>query len=169
MTWKSEPHGCNSAIVSTFHCAWACFIQNIFTIQKGKKKKDRCFMAFLGCFYKYFVCSVDRTCCLFSSFVSHIATCCDFDQPIKLMMVVVQFLQVLVRFPTGERKERRFHNSAAIQSIYDYVDSLDCLKVEKYSLVSNFPRVVYGPEKLSLSLKEAGFHPQASLFVEVDS
>lgn len=84
-------------------------------------------------------------------------------------MVVVQFLQVLVRFPTGERKERRFHNSAAIQSIYDYVDSLDCLKVEKYSLVSNFPRVVYGPEKLSLSLKEAGLHPQASLFVEVDS
>lgn len=77
--------------------------------------------------------------------------------------------QVLVRFPTGERKERRFHSSLTIQSLYDYVDSLDCLKAEKYSLVSNFPRVVYGAEKRSLSLKEAGLHPQASLFVEVDS
>lgn len=77
--------------------------------------------------------------------------------------------QVLVRFPTGERKDRRFHNTATIQSLYDYVDSLGCLEVESYSLVSNFPRVVYGPEKLSMSLKEAGLHPQASLFVELSS
>ncbi|XP_077248511.1 UBX domain-containing protein [Tasmannia lanceolata] len=76
---------------------------------------------------------------------------------------------VLVRFPTGERKERRFHSSATIQSLYDYVDSLECLKAEKYSLVSNFPRVIYGLEKHSLSLKEAGLHPQASLFIELDS
>ncbi|XP_068650309.1 plant UBX domain-containing protein 10-like [Aristolochia californica] len=76
--------------------------------------------------------------------------------------------QVLVRFPTGERKERRFRSTATVQSLYDYVDSLDCLKAEKYSLVSNFPRVVYGPEKLPLSLKDAGLHPQASLFVEVE-
>ncbi|XP_042480900.1 plant UBX domain-containing protein 10-like [Macadamia integrifolia] len=77
--------------------------------------------------------------------------------------------QVLVRFPTGERKERRFYSTATIQSIYDYVDSLDCLNAENYCLVSNFPRVVYGPEKHLMSLKEAGLHPQASLFVEVDS
>uniref|UniRef100_A0A5B7AT49 Putative FAS-associated factor 2 n=2 Tax=Davidia involucrata TaxID=16924 RepID=A0A5B7AT49_DAVIN len=77
--------------------------------------------------------------------------------------------QVLVRFPSGERKGRRFHNTATIQSLYDYVDSLGCLEVDNYSLVSNFPRVVYGPEKLSLSLKEAGLHPQASLFVELNS
>lgn len=77
--------------------------------------------------------------------------------------------QVLVRFPQGERKERRFHSTATIQNVYDYVDSLGCLDVESYSLVSNFPRVVYGPEKLSLSLKEVGLHPQASLFVEPNS
>jgi FAS-associated factor 2 len=77
--------------------------------------------------------------------------------------------QVLVRFPTGERKERRFHSSATIQSLYDYVDSLGSLEVESYSLVSNFPRVIYGPEKLSASLKDAGLHPQASLFVELNS
>lgn len=78
-------------------------------------------------------------------------------------------IQVLVRFPTGERKGRRFHNTATIQALYDYVDSLGCVEVESYSLVSNFPRVVYGPEKLSMSLKEAGLHPQASLFVELSS
>ncbi|PHT57789.1 Plant UBX domain-containing protein 10 [Capsicum baccatum] len=77
--------------------------------------------------------------------------------------------QVLVRFPTGERKERRFQCSTTIQSLYDYVDSLGCLEVEKYSLVSNFPRTVYGSEKLSLSLKDTGLHPQASLFVELNS
>ncbi|KAJ6347246.1 hypothetical protein OIU76_003857 [Salix suchowensis] len=76
--------------------------------------------------------------------------------------------QVLVRFPTGDRKERRFHSTATIQSLYDYVDSLGCLDVENYSLVSNFPRVVYGTDKLSLSLKEAGLHPQAGLFVELN-
>lgn len=76
--------------------------------------------------------------------------------------------QVLVRFPNGERKERRFHSTATIQSIYDYVDSLGLLDVETYSLVSNFPRVVYGSEKLGLSLKEAGMHPQASLFMELN-
>ncbi|CAL9044336.1 plant UBX domain-containing protein 10-like [Musa acuminata AAA Group] len=77
--------------------------------------------------------------------------------------------QVLVRFPTGERKERRFNSSATISALYDYVDSLECLKAENYTLVSNFPRVSYGPEKHSLTLKEAGLHPQASLFVEIHS
>lgn len=77
--------------------------------------------------------------------------------------------QVLVRFPTGQRRERRFNSSATIKSIYDFVDSLDCLMADKYSLVSNFPRVCYGPEKHNLTLKEAGLHPQASLFVEVES
>ncbi|RDX76620.1 Plant UBX domain-containing protein 10, partial [Mucuna pruriens] len=77
--------------------------------------------------------------------------------------------QVLVRFPNGERKERRFNSTVTIQSLYDYVDSLGCLEAESYSLVSNFPRIVYGQEKLTLSLKEAGLHPQASLFVELNS
>ncbi|XP_057478668.1 plant UBX domain-containing protein 10-like isoform X1 [Actinidia eriantha] len=76
---------------------------------------------------------------------------------------------VLVRFPNGERKGRRFPGSATIHSLYDYVDSLGYIDVESYRLVSSFPRVVYGPDKLSLSLKEAGLHPQASLFVELNS
>jgi FAS-associated factor 2 len=42
------------------------------------------------------------------------------------------------------------------------------LKTDKYSLVSNFPRVVFGPEKHFLTLKEAGLHPHAGLFVELN-
>ena len=83
--------------------------------------------------------------------------------------IAIAAYQVLMRFPNGERKERRFHCSATIESLYNYADSLDCLSAEKYSLVSNFPRVSYGPEKHSMSLKEAGLHPQASLFVEIES
>ncbi|KAJ7567768.1 hypothetical protein O6H91_01G006300 [Diphasiastrum complanatum] len=75
---------------------------------------------------------------------------------------------VVVRFPTGERKERRFYCSVTVQSVYDYVDSLGSFDVVKYSLVSNFPRTVYNEEKLNLSLKDAGLHPHASLFVQVE-
>nr|GMD68445.1 plant UBX domain-containing protein 10-like [Ipomoea batatas]GME03240.1 plant UBX domain-containing protein 10-like [Ipomoea batatas] len=77
--------------------------------------------------------------------------------------------QVLVRFPTGEREGRRFHSTARIQSLYDYVDSLGSLEMDSYKLVSNFPRTVYGLDKLEMSLKEAGLHPQASLFIELNS
>nr|XP_043630026.1 plant UBX domain-containing protein 10 [Erigeron canadensis] len=77
--------------------------------------------------------------------------------------------QVLVRLPNGERKGRRFHCSSTIQSLYDFVDSSGCLEMESYTLVTNFPRVLYGQDKLSLTLKEVGLHPQASLFVEMKS
>lgn len=78
------------------------------------------------------------------------------------------YFQVLVRFPTGERKERRFHSSATVKSLYDFVDSLDNMNLKNYRLVSGFPRISFGPEKYFLSLKDAGLHPQASLFVEAE-
>ncbi|KAG6528131.1 hypothetical protein ZIOFF_010280 [Zingiber officinale] len=56
--------------------------------------------------------------------------------------------QVLVRFPTGELRERRLHSSAMIYSLYDYLDSLRCLEAENYTLASNFPRVTYGSESI---------------------
>ncbi|XP_010455471.1 PREDICTED: plant UBX domain-containing protein 10 [Camelina sativa] len=76
--------------------------------------------------------------------------------------------QVLVRFPNGERKGRRFESEAKIQTLYDYVDSLGVLNTEEYSLITNFPRTVYGRDKESMSLKDAGLHPQASLFIEIN-
>ncbi|KAJ0228695.1 UBX domain-containing protein [Hirschfeldia incana] len=76
--------------------------------------------------------------------------------------------QVLVRFPNGERKGRRFESNTKIQTLYDYVDSLGVLETEEYSLITNFPRTVYGRDKVSMSLKDAGLHPQASLFIEIN-
>ncbi|XP_076956075.1 plant UBX domain-containing protein 10-like, partial [Bidens hawaiensis] len=75
--------------------------------------------------------------------------------------------QVLVRLPNGERKGRRFHCTATIQSVYDFADSSGTLEIGNYTLVTNFPRVVYDRDKLSLSLEQVGLHPQASLFVEM--
>ncbi|KAJ4876212.1 Plant UBX domain-containing protein 10 [Raphanus sativus] len=76
--------------------------------------------------------------------------------------------QVLVRFPNGERKGRRFESNTKIQTLYDYVDSLGVLETEDYSLITNFPRTLYGRDKESMSLKDAGLHPQASLFIEIN-
>ncbi|KAI3804497.1 hypothetical protein L1987_26077 [Smallanthus sonchifolius] len=77
--------------------------------------------------------------------------------------------QVLVRLPNGERKGRRFNCTATIQSLYDFVDSSSSLEIGNYTLATNFPRVLYGRDKLSSTLKEAGLHPQVSLFVELNS
>ncbi|KAH8941562.1 hypothetical protein BDL97_14G048300 [Sphagnum fallax] len=74
--------------------------------------------------------------------------------------------QVLLRFPNGERKERRFMSDAKVRLLYDYVDSLGMFDGVDYHLLSNFPRTVY--DQLDLTLKSAGLHPQASLFVHVD-
>uniref|UniRef100_A0A1J3K8I2 FAS-associated factor 2-B n=1 Tax=Noccaea caerulescens TaxID=107243 RepID=A0A1J3K8I2_NOCCA len=86
------------------------------------------------------------------------------DEPEKAPDVT----QVLVRFPNGERKGRRFQSKTKIQTLYDYVDSLGVLETEEYSLITNFPRTVYGRDKQLMSLEEAGLHPQASLFIEIN-
>jgi FAS-associated factor 2 len=74
----------------------------------------------------------------------------------------------LIRFPNGERGGRRFPASATVSSIYDYVDSLPSFETTSYKLVSNFPRVVYGEDKLRLTLKEAELHPRASLYIQIE-
>lgn len=74
--------------------------------------------------------------------------------------------QILIRFPNGDRKERRFLCTERVKSIYNYVDSLGLVGVGGYRLVATFPRRVYGSDKMHLTLKEAGLHPQASLYLE---
>lgn len=76
--------------------------------------------------------------------------------------------EVLIRFPNGERREHRFLCTATISSVYDYVDSLHGFNATSYKLVSNFPRVVYGLDKFGISLKDAGLHPRASLYIQIE-
>ncbi|XP_058113106.1 plant UBX domain-containing protein 10-like [Magnolia sinica] len=83
--------------------------------------------------------------------------------PIKGPMVT----QIQIRFPNGERKEQSFLCTDKIQSIYRYIDSLGLPGVGSYRLISNFPRKVFGFEQMNTTLKDAGLHPSASLFLEL--
>ncbi|KAG2304155.1 hypothetical protein Bca52824_032806 [Brassica carinata] len=92
----------------------------------------------------------------------------DFTTPELPANKMYLALKVLVWFPNGERKRRMFESNTKIQTLYDYVDSLGVLETEEYSLITNFPKTVYGKDKESMSLKDAGLHPQASLFIEIN-
>ncbi|XP_062116194.1 plant UBX domain-containing protein 10-like [Humulus lupulus] len=77
-----------------------------------------------------------------------------------------QATQILIRFPNGERREQRFSSTEKVQSIYRFINSLGLPGVENYRLVSSFPRRVYGVDQMGQTLKDAGLHPRASLFLE---
>ncbi|KAM7471284.1 hypothetical protein LguiA_009467 [Lonicera macranthoides] len=78
-----------------------------------------------------------------------------------------QVIQILIRFPDGQRKEQSFSSMDKVQAIYRYIDSLGIQGVGNYRLVSSFPRKVYGVDQMGMTLKDAGFHPKASLFLEL--
>ena len=75
--------------------------------------------------------------------------------------------QILIRFPNGERREQCFSSTDKVQAIYRYIDSLGLPVIGNYRLISSFPRKVYGVDQMGMTLKEAGLHPRASLFVEI--
>ncbi|KAG1363832.1 plant UBX domain-containing protein 10 [Cocos nucifera] len=75
--------------------------------------------------------------------------------------------KILIRFPNGQRIEQSFLCTDTIRSIFRYIDSLDIPGIGSYRLISNFPRKVYGYEQLEMTLKDAGLHPSAALFLEL--
>ncbi|GMN45964.1 hypothetical protein TIFTF001_015142 [Ficus carica] len=77
-----------------------------------------------------------------------------------------QGTQILVRFPNGERREQSFSSTEKVQAIYRFIDSLALPGIGNYRLVSSFPRRVYGVDQMGQTLKDAGLHPRASLFLE---
>jgi len=72
--------------------------------------------------------------------------------------------RVVVRMPDGQRLDRRWHKDTPIQTLVDWVESVDA-EAGPLSLESHFPRVTYGAEDLTTSLHAAGLHPQATLYV----
>ncbi|XP_022735655.1 plant UBX domain-containing protein 10-like [Durio zibethinus] len=78
-----------------------------------------------------------------------------------------QATQILIRFPSGERREHSFCCTDKILSIYIYIDSLGLPGIGNYRLISSFPRRVYGVDQMGITLKDSGLHPRASLFVEL--
>ncbi|CAN1136647.1 Plant UBX domain-containing protein 10 [Linum perenne] len=78
-----------------------------------------------------------------------------------------QVTQILIRFPNGERREQKFSSSDKVQSVFRYINSLSLIGgMGNYRLVSSFPRRVYGLDQSGMSLKDAGLHPKATLFLE---
>ncbi|KAF2315890.1 hypothetical protein GH714_040685 [Hevea brasiliensis] len=78
-----------------------------------------------------------------------------------------QVSQILIRFPNGERREQSFFCSDKVQLIYKYIDSLGLPGIVNYRLISSFPRRIYGVDQMGMTLKDAGLHPKATLFLEL--
>lgn len=78
------------------------------------------------------------------------------------------YLQILIRFPNGERKEKSFSRVDKIEAIFKFIDSIGLPGVGKnYKLISSFPREVFDVDQTKMTLKDAGFYPKATLFIEI--
>ncbi|KAK6920665.1 UBX domain [Dillenia turbinata] len=78
-----------------------------------------------------------------------------------------QDTQILILFPNGERRGKSFLSTDKIHSVYRFIDSLNLPCIGSYKLISSFPRRVYGADPMSVTLKDAGLHPKATLFLEL--
>nr|XP_043637292.1 plant UBX domain-containing protein 10-like [Erigeron canadensis] len=77
--------------------------------------------------------------------------------------------KILLRFPNGDRKEQIFSCIEKIEAIYKFIDSLGIPGVGRnYKLVSSFPRKVYGVDHMGITLNDAGFYPEITLYIELD-
>ncbi|OQS00078.1 hypothetical protein THRCLA_06253 [Thraustotheca clavata] len=77
----------------------------------------------------------------------------------------------LIRFQlhNGTRLERLFHATDTFQVVRDFVDvSLfdNELAIVNYELATNYPRKVWSPEEVTITLLDAGLVPQALLYVQ---
>ncbi|KAE8665907.1 hypothetical protein F3Y22_tig00112523pilonHSYRG00109 [Hibiscus syriacus] len=75
--------------------------------------------------------------------------------------------RILIRFPSGVRREQSFSSTDKILSIYRYVDSLGLPEIGNYQLISSFPKRAYSVDQMGMTLKDAGIYPTAFLFVEL--
>jgi FAS-associated factor 2 len=75
-------------------------------------------------------------------------------------------LQILIRFPNGERRQQSFHHTDTIREVYRYVDSLSIAGIGSYQFVRSYPRKTYGQQQLGMTLRDAGFYPTVTLYIE---
>ncbi|GJM98467.1 hypothetical protein PR202_ga15482 [Eleusine coracana subsp. coracana] len=74
--------------------------------------------------------------------------------------------KVLIRLPNGERRQQSFHHTDTIREIYRYVDSLRIQGIGSYQLVRSYPRKTYGHQQMGMTLRDAGFYPSVTLYIE---
>uniref|UniRef100_A0ACD5YEI6 Uncharacterized protein n=1 Tax=Avena sativa TaxID=4498 RepID=A0ACD5YEI6_AVESA len=74
--------------------------------------------------------------------------------------------KIMIRFPNGERRQQSFHHTDTIREIYKYVNSLGIPGIGQYQLVRTYPSKTYGHQQLAMTLRDAGFHPSVTLYIE---
>lgn len=75
---------------------------------------------------------------------------------------------IRVRLPDGQNHQRRFPASSTVQTLYDWVDSLEGFNSLSYALVCAFPKRVFeAGQDGGVTLEAAGLVPQGALFVQV--
>uniref|UniRef100_A0ACD5Y141 Uncharacterized protein n=1 Tax=Avena sativa TaxID=4498 RepID=A0ACD5Y141_AVESA len=74
--------------------------------------------------------------------------------------------KIMIRFPNGERRQQSFRHTDTIREIYKYVNSLGISGIGQYQLVRSYPRKTYGHQQLAMTLRDAGFHPSVTLYIE---
>ena len=76
------------------------------------------------------------------------------------------FVQIMIRFPNGERRQQSFHHTDTVKDVYRYVDSSGIPGIGSYQLVRSYPRKTYGQQQLGMTLGDAGFYPSVTLYIE---
>ncbi|KAJ0399932.1 hypothetical protein ATCC90586_000118 [Pythium insidiosum] len=69
----------------------------------------------------------------------------------------------------GTRLERIFYAHDTLQTVRDFIDVEFYdreIAIVNYELATNFPKKVYGPDLLNVSLADAGLAPQSLVFVQ---
>lgn len=76
--------------------------------------------------------------------------------------------QIRIRLPDGTNCQRRFlSDQHTVQTLFDFVDSLEAASFAKYALASSFPKRLFdAASDGALTLVQAGLAPQAALFVQ---
>ncbi|KAK1631799.1 hypothetical protein QYE76_006114 [Lolium multiflorum] len=74
--------------------------------------------------------------------------------------------KIMIRFPNGQRSQQGFLHTDTIREIYTYVNSLGIPGIGQYQLVRSYPRKTYGHQQLAMTLRDAGFHPSVTLYIE---
>jgi len=72
-----------------------------------------------------------------------------------------------LQLPNGSKLDRRFLASATLQEVCDFIDVYlgeNEIKIESYSLSTNFPRKNFSD--MAQDLKQAGLHPQSVLYIQ---
>jgi FAS-associated factor 2 len=72
----------------------------------------------------------------------------------------------LIRLPNGERRQESFRHTDTIREIYKFVDSLGIQGIGSYQFVRSYPRKTYGQQQMGMTLRDAGFYPSVTLYIE---